>query len=125
MDIFQQNIHLIENIKFFTNENEIIFGTILSKLKSGEKTLIDDLKIDKQLIEKIFKFASIKHILNNNKNDEQKIFELLEDILRDLKDYDLELRIQDLESKFSKDLSENTFNEIKNLKEQKKKQNIN
>ena len=125
LDIFQQNIHLIESIKFFTNENEIIFGTILSKLKSGEKILIDDLKIDKQLIEKIFKFASIKHILNNNKNDEQKIFELLEDILRDLKDYDLELRIQDLESKFSKDLSENTFNEIKNLKEQKKKQNIN
>ena len=125
LNIFQKNIHLIENIKFFTNESEIIFETILSKLKSGEKTFIDDLKIDEQLIEKIFKFASIKYILNNNKNDEQKIFELLEDILRDLKDYDLELRIQDLESKFSKDLSENTFNEIKDLKEQKKKQNIN
>ena len=34
-------------------------------------------------------------------------------------------RIEELESKFSKDLSETTFNEIKDLKEQKKKQNIN
>ena len=125
LDIFQENINLIEKIKFFTNENKIIFDTILSKLKSGERLLLDDLKIDNQLIEKIFKFASIKHILNNHKNDEQKIFELLEDILRDLKNHDQELRIQELESKFSKDLNENTFNEINDLKEQRKKQNIN
>ena len=36
--------------------------------------------------------------------------------------YDLEHRIKELESKFSKDLSEVTFNELKELK---KKQNIN
>ena len=48
--------------------------------------------------------------------------ELLEDISRDLMNYDLEFRIQELESKFSKDLSEATFNELKELK---KKQNIN
>ena len=45
--------------------------------------------------------------------------------MKDLKNYELELRIEELESKFSKDLSETTFNEIKDLKEQKKKQNIN
>ena len=66
-----------------------------------------------------------KHILNNHKNDQQKIFELLDEISRDLKNHELELRIEELESKFSKDLSESTFNEIKELKEQKKKQNIN
>jgi DNA primase len=37
----------------------------------------------------------------------------------------MEVRIEELESKFSKDLSESTFNEIKDLKEQKKKENIN
>ena len=39
--------------------------------------------------------------------------------LLDLKTYDLEFRINELESKFSKDLSENTFNEIRELKKQK------
>ena len=47
------------------------------------------------------------------------MFELLEEVSRDLKNYDLEFRIEELESKFSKDLSENTFNEIRELKKQK------
>ena len=125
LDIFQENIHLIENIKFFTDDNKLIFDVILSKLKSGKKLTQNDLEIDDQLVDRIFKFASIKHILNNQKNDKQKIFELLNEYLHDLKIHGLEVRIEELESKFSKDLSETTFNEIKDLKEQKKKQNIN
>ena len=70
-------------------------------------------------MDKINKFASIKHILNNNINNNKKIFELIEEISRDLKNYDLEYRIQELESRFSKDLSETTFNELKELKKQK------
>ena len=125
LDIFQENIHLIENIKFFTDDNKLIFDVILSKLKSGKKLTQNDLEIDDQLVDRIFKFASIKHILKNQKNDKQKIFELLDEYLHDLKIHGLEVRIEELESKFSKDLSETTFNEIKDLKEQKKKQNIN
>ena len=63
-----------------------------------------------------------KHILKNKSENEHEIIELLDDISRDLNNYDLEFRIQELESKFSKDLSEATFNELKELK---KKQNIN
>ena len=80
---------------------------------------VDDLSLDPQIVEKIFKFASIKHILNNNQNSQNKIFELLEEISKDLKNYDLEFRIEQLESKFSKDMSESTFNEIRELKKQK------
>ena len=83
---------------------------------------IEKLEIDNQLIDKIYKFAPIKHILKNKLNNEYEIIELLEDIKRDLNNFDLEFRIQELESKFSKDLSEATFNELKELK---KKQNIN
>jgi len=125
LDTFQKNIHLIENLRFFTKENKLIFDAILSKLKSGQKLVLNDLKIDNQIVNRIFKFASIKHILNSYKNDQQKIFELLEEFSRDLKNYELELRIEELESKFSKDLSESTFNEIRELKEKKKLQNIN
>ena len=119
LDTFQENIHLIENIKLFSNENKIIYEALLSKLKSGEKLILQELSIDSQLIDKIFKFASIKHILNNNQNDQDKMFELLEEISKDLKNYDLEFRIEELESKFSKDLNENTFNEIRELKKEK------
>jgi DNA primase len=57
--------------------------------------------------------------LNNHQNNQDTVFELLEEVSRDLKNYDLEFRIEELESKFSLDLSENTFNEIRELKKQK------
>jgi DNA primase len=110
---------MIENINLFSEENKLILETLITKLKSGEKLTLDQIPIDPQLTEKIFKFASIKHILNNHQNDQNKMFELLEEISRDLKNYDLEFRIEELESKFSKDLSESTFNEIRELKKQK------
>ena len=119
LDLFQENIHMIENIKLFSEENKLIYETLIAKLKSGEKLTLDQIPIDSQLTEKIFKFASIKYILNNHQNDQNKIFELLEEVSRDLKNYDLEFRIEGLESKFSKDLSESTFNEIRELKKQK------
>jgi len=122
LDLLQSNIHLIENIKLFTELNKKIFKLIIEKLKSGGQITIKDLKLDDQLLEKINKFAPIKHILKNQANDDQKTIELLEDISRDLINYDLEFRIQELESKFSVDMSETTFNELKELK---KKQNLN
>jgi len=122
LKIFQENFHLIENIKLFTNENKLVFDAVLSRLKNDSVFTIDELLIDSQLIDKIFKFASIKHILNNNQNNHDKIFDLLEEIMKDLKNYELELRIEELESKFAKDLSESTFDEIRKLK---KSQNIN
>ena len=120
--LIRKNIHLIENIKFFTEVNKQIFETIISKIKKNDDLRIDQLDIDNQLIEKINKFAPIKYILKNKSQDDREIFVLLDDITRDLNNYDLEFRIQELESKFSKDMSETTFNELKELK---KKQNIN
>jgi len=122
LNLIQDNIHLVENIKFFTDVNKQIFEKILLKLKSGEKLSVEQLGIDAQLIGKIIKFAPIKHILKNKLNNDHEIIEILDDITRDLNNYDLEFRIQELESKFSRDLSEATFNELKELK---KKQNIN
>ena len=122
LELIQSNIHLIENIKLFTEINRQIFQLMLKMLKSGTSPKIEDLNLDKQLLDKINKFAPIKHILKNKSGDNTEIIELLNDNIRDLKGYDLEFRIQELESKFSKDLSETTFNELQ--KELKKKQNI-
>ncbi len=122
LNLIKENIHLIENIKLFTLINKQIFQKIISKLRSEQQTSLSDLDIDLQLIDKINKFAPIKHILKSKLENENAVIEILEDIKRDLNNYDLEYRIQELESKFSKDLSEATFNELKELK---KKQNIN
>jgi len=120
LSLLQANIHLIEDIKFFTEINRQILNTIIKKLKSGEQITVDDLNFDKQLLDKINKFAPIKHILKNKPNNENQVIELLDDISKDLFNYDLEFRIQELESKFSKDMSETTFNELKELKNERK-----
>ena len=120
LSLFQANIHLIENIKLFTEINRQILNTTIIKLKSGEQITINDLKLDKQLLDKINKFAPIKHILKNKPNNDNQVIELLDDISKDLFNYDLEFRIQELESKFSKDMSESTFNELKELKNERK-----
>jgi len=122
LNLLQANLHLIESIKLFTEVNKKIFELIIGKLKSTKQVSIDDLRLDSKLLEKIIKFAPVKHILKNQEYNDQKIIELLEDISRDLINYDLEFRIQELESKFSVDMSETTFNELKELK---KKQNLN
>ena len=98
----------------------MLFVEILNQTNNFENDDIKNLKIDQSLIDRVFKYASIKHILVKNLNDDQKIHEILSEIIRDLKNYELELRITDLESRFSKDLSETTFNELKELKKLQK-----
>ena len=122
LSLMRNQIHLLKDIKLFSEVNKQIFEKIVLKLNSENDLSIDQIDIDTQLIDRITKFAPIKHILQKKSNNDHEIIELLEDIARDLNNYDLEFRIQELESKFSKDLSESTFNELKELK---KKQNIN
>ncbi len=122
LNLMRDHIHLLKDIKLFSEVNKQIFEKIVSALTSENDLSINKLDIDIKLIDKITKFAPIKHILQKKSNKDHEILELLEDIARDLNNYDLEFRIQELESKFSKDLSEATFNELKELK---KKQNIN
>ena len=120
LSFFQANIHLVENIKLFSEINKQIFNSILVKLKSGEQMSIEGLNLDKQLLDKINKFAPIKHILKNDTDNDNQVIELLDDISKDLFNYDLEFRIQELESRFSEDMSETTFNELKLLKNERK-----
>ena len=73
------------------------------------------------LVEKKSDFKALKKRDSTNK-DESKIVEIFNDIKNELKTHDLELRIQELESKFAEDFNQNTFDEINRLK---KEQNIN
>ena len=50
LNLIQDNIHLVENIKLFTEVNLQIFNRIINKLKLGERFSIDELEIDNQII---------------------------------------------------------------------------
>jgi len=119
LNLFYQRSDLLENIKFYKKENRIIFDQILERIKDGN---LNSLEIDDQLLFQIEKYASIKHIVQKNDKDESKVVEIFNDIKNELKTHDLELRIQELESKFAEDFNQNTFDEINRLK---KEQNIN
>ena len=81
---------------------------------------VQKLNVDKNLINRVMNYASVKHIISKKLNDDDKIIEIFSEIIQDLKNYELEQRILDLESKFSQDLSEDTFNELKELKKLQK-----
>tara|TARA_S200000501_G_scaffold237478_1_gene222623 strand:- start:4184 stop:5953 length:1770 start_codon:yes stop_codon:yes gene_type:complete len=120
LKFFGKNLNLLKELKLFTNENSLILNRLISELEKNYMIQISEIDLDPQLIEKIFSFASIKYILEKNISDEKQISELFDEIRRDLKNYELEARITELEAKFSKDFSENTFEELKELKKLQK-----
>ena len=119
-ELISQNFHLIENVKLFSKENKQLYEEILSQTNNLSNLDINKLELDKNLINRVTNYASVKHIILKNLNDETKILAIFSEIIQDLKNYELEQRILDLESKFSQDLSESTFNELKELKKLQK-----
>ena len=119
-ELIRNNFNLIENVKLFSKENKLLLNEILTKSKNFEIVDLEKIDIDQNLIDRVLKYASIKHIIIKNFNDDEKIIEILSELIRDLKNYELEIRIEELESRFSKDLSEVTFNELKELKKLQK-----
>ena len=120
--LIRENFHLIDNVKLYSDENKQLFAEILNQSENLINLDLQKLNVDKNLVNRVMNYASVKHIISKNLNDDEKILEIFIEIIQDLKNYELEQRISELESKFSKDMSESTFNEIKELKKQ---QNIN
>ena len=119
-ELIKKNIHLVENVKLYSTENKLVFEKILNQLKNLPKFDISTLEIDKNLVKRIMSYASVKHIIQKYIHKDEKILEFFSETIQDLKNYEFEQRILDLESKFSQDLSEDTFNELKELKKQQK-----
>ena len=119
LDFFYHRLDLLNGLILFSKENKMLFQIIEQSLKNGN---FSDIIIDDKFLSNINKYATVKHIVKKNDENHKKILEIFEDIRKDLKTHDLELRIQELESKFAKDFNQNTFDEIRRLK---KEQNIN
>ncbi len=119
-DLISQNLHIIENVKLYSDENKQLYEEILGQSNNFSNQDFQKLDVDKNLINRVMNYASVKHIILKNFDDDEKILEIFTEIIQDLKNYELEKRISDLESKFSKDLSEDTFNQLKELKKLQK-----
>ena len=118
--LIKDNFNLIENVKLFSSENKLLLSEIFNQTNHFENSEFENINVDQSLIDRVLKFASIKHIIVKNFNNDEKILEILSELIRDLKNHELEIRIEELESRFSKDLSEVTFNELKELKKLQK-----
>ena len=118
--LISENFHLIDNVKLYSEENKQLFAEILNQSENLLNLDLQKLNVDKNLVNRVMNYASVKHIISKNSNDDEKILEIFTEIIQDLKNYELEQRISDLESKFSEDMSETTFNELKELKKQQK-----
>ncbi len=113
---FKKNLEIFSALNFITNQNEAVFSKLIELAKSNEEIDENLLPIDRDTLNKINKYASVKHISGNIKRDDDKLKEIFLEMIQDLKNLFLEKKILELESKFSENMDENTFNEIKELK---------
>ncbi len=118
--LVKEKFDKIKNVKLFTKENIIILDEIIKTFESNHFENLENLNLDKQILDRVYKFSPIKIIVEKNRGDLDYLGSLLDEIARDLKNIELELRIKELESKFSKDFNENTFHEITELKKLQK-----
>ncbi len=115
-DFFKKNYHLLDEISFITKNGSKVFNTLNELVKSNEEIDQNLLPIDQSSLDEIQKFASVKHISNNIKRDDMKLEEIFNEMKKDLKNLFIEKKISLLESKFSQDMDQNTFDEIIELK---------
>ena len=122
LHFFKERLDNLKELHLFSNENKQVMSKIVNYLEQSNDPQIVEIPVDKKILDKVNKYASIKHISKNINNDEHKLVEICDEIIKDLSSLEIDIKIEELESQFSKDLSENTFNQIKELK---KLQNIN
>ena len=116
LNFFHKRAHLFDNLTFVSEEGKKTLYYLKEFIHTSDNFDKNILDINSDFLDKINKFASIKHISENVKKDETKLIEIFEEMKKDLNNIAIDIQISDLESKFSKDLSENTFNKIIELK---------
>ena len=115
-DFFRQNSSILSNVNFITEEGIEVSQKLFELVRSKDEINLNMLPLEKNMLEKINKFASVKHISKNIQRDESKLNEIFIEMKKDLKKLFLDRQILKLESKFSEDMDQTTLNEIIELK---------
>ena len=69
-NFFKKNISTLNDLKFITDDGEKVFSELLKLLHSEDEINSNMLPIDSDMLNKINKFASVKHISKNILRDE-------------------------------------------------------
>ncbi len=115
-NFFKKNSKLLSDVDLITIEGMNILSKLKELINSNDEINLNMLPIDNDMLIKINKFASVKHISKNIQRDEDKIKEIFSEMKKDLKNLILERQILELESKFSKNMDQTTLDEIIELK---------
>ena len=115
-NFFKKKSNLLDDLSFITKDGIKVLSKLTELIKFNDEININVLPVDKTILEKINKFASVKHISKNIQRDENKLEEIFLEMKKDLKNLFLDKQILELESRFSKDMDQSTFDEIIELK---------
>ncbi len=115
-NFFKKNLNLLNDLNFITTDGINVLSKLTEIINSNDEINLDMLPIEKSILEKINKFASVKHISKNIQRDENKLEEIFFEMKKDLKNLLLNKQILELESRFSKDMDQSTLDEIIELK---------
>ena len=113
---FKKNSDLLSDINLITIDGMNMLSKLKELINSNDEINLNMLPVDSDMLIKINKFASVKHISINIQRDEDKIKEIFSEMKKDLKNLMLERQILELESKFTKNMDQTTLNEIIELK---------
>ena len=69
--LIYENFHLIDNVKLYSYENKQLFSEILSQSENLLNLDLQKLIVDKNLVNRVMNYASVKHIISKNLNDDK------------------------------------------------------
>jgi len=123
LNVFERKIELLSELKLYTKIcveflNKIIDLLTLNKIDETN-TFKEKFKQTKyiNLINDINAFAPVKFIAEAKKNDDEMLL-IFEEINNDLKKFELNQKIDNLEEKMIKDMNEETYKKLLDLKRQ-------
>ena len=123
LNVFEKKIELLSELKLYTKIcveflNKIIDLLTLNKIDETN-TFKETFKQTKyiNLINDINAFAPVKFIAEVKKNDDEMLL-IFEEINNDLKKFELNQKIDNLEEKMIKDMNEETYKKLLDLKRQ-------
>ena len=71
--LISENFHLIDNVKLYSEENKQLFAEILNQSENLLNLDLQKLNVDKNLVNRVTNYASVKHIISKNLNNKNLI----------------------------------------------------
>jgi len=123
LNVFEKKIELLSELKLYTEICVDFLNKIIDFLSSDKifetNTLKEKFKQTKylSLINDISALAPVKFITEIKKNDDE-ILLIFDEINNDLKKFELDQKIENLEKKMIQNMNEETYKELLDLKRQ-------